>query len=57
MSGEGEAENELLLAERFGTVFVIGLLTNLLHGDVTMESCNTNANLLIRRSCIFKQQL
>ena len=31
----GETENVLLLAERFGTLFLIGLLTNLPPGDVT----------------------
>jgi hypothetical protein len=35
LSGEGTSENELLLVERFGTVFFIGLLTHLPHGDVT----------------------
>jgi hypothetical protein len=31
----------LLLAERFGTIFIIGLLTHLQHGDVTMEGQNS----------------
>jgi hypothetical protein len=31
----GENGNELLLAVRFGTLFIIGLLTNLPPGDVT----------------------
>ena len=32
-----QTENLLLLAERFGTLFLIGLLTHLPHGDVTIE--------------------
>ena len=35
MSGEGETEN-LLLSERFETLFLIDLLTNLQPGDVAM---------------------
>ena len=41
MRGDGKTKNELLLTEGFGTLFLIGLLTNLQHGDVTMESQNS----------------
>jgi hypothetical protein len=41
MSGEGKTKHVLLLAERFGTLFLIGLLSNLPHGDVTMEGQNS----------------
>jgi hypothetical protein len=37
LSWEGETENELLLAERFGTVFLIGLF---IHFEVTMKGQN-----------------
>ena len=37
MSGEEKSENELLLAERFESLFLIGLLNN----DVTMEGQNS----------------
>ena len=40
LSGEGKTENVLLLAERFATLLLIGVLTHLLHGDVTMEGKN-----------------
>jgi hypothetical protein len=52
LSGEGETENKLL-AERFGTLFVIGLIT---HSLMVMSPWKAktlaHANLLIRRSCV-----
>ena len=51
LSGDGKLKTSFLMPERFGTLFVIGLLTNLPHGDVTMET-PTHANLQIRRSCV-----
>ena len=41
LSQEGKTENLLLFAERFGTLFPIGLLTNLPHVEVTMEGQNS----------------
>ena len=37
LSVEAKTENSLLLAERFGTLFLIGLLTNLPPGDVPRQ--------------------
>ena len=34
LSGEGETEKKLLLAESFGTLFLIGLTSNLLPADI-----------------------
>jgi hypothetical protein len=55
---EGKTEHLLLLAERFGTLFLIGLLTHLPHGDVTMEGQNSILPKQAEISgCLFKQFL
>jgi hypothetical protein len=41
LSGERKTENDMLLAERFGTFFLIGL-----YGDVTMEGQNSHRKKL-----------